>query len=197
LTRLEASLAFDNPEPLAVAAELWQRYRTADVGAAVSAFELSMLERMVQEKLDSPLVATVATLILLRANRLDLLHDWVRNLANWFEARPDGPALWAEQLMRQSTAAQHHQEAADYLIDLLQRGLPHTSEAIGYAARLTGMLRRSSEDLPPEQTQPLSRLNEFLQEALVYFRPGGLFTTYAGFFLDAEPTILIGPFDAA
>jgi hypothetical protein len=82
ISRIEASLSMKNSGLLGAAAELWQRYHMADVGEAVNAFELSVLERMVYEKLDSPLAATVAALILLRANRLDLLHDWLRNLAN-------------------------------------------------------------------------------------------------------------------
>jgi hypothetical protein len=96
ISRLEASLSMKNSGLLGAAAELWQRYRMADVGEAVNAFEISVLERMVCERLDSsPLAATVAALILLRANRLDLLHNWLHNLANWFDEQSDGPALWA------------------------------------------------------------------------------------------------------
>jgi hypothetical protein len=70
------------------------------MGQAGEAFEKSDLEQMVRLKLESPLAATVASLILLRTNRLPLLYDWARHLANWFETRPDDAALWAEQVMR-------------------------------------------------------------------------------------------------
>jgi hypothetical protein len=194
LNRLEAYLSANSPSPLGVAADLWQRYRTADLGEAVSAFEMSALERMVREKLESPLAATVAALVLLRANRLDLLHDWLRNLAHWFDERPDGPALWAEQLMRQQ-AGKAIEEAADYLAELLPRGLPHTSEGLSYAARLSDTLSRLGNRVP--QPPRLAALAEHIRHALPLFRPGGLFTSYAGFDPAAEPSALIGPFDPA
>jgi hypothetical protein len=195
---LEASLSLENPELLSEAARLWQRYRTADVGEAVNAFETSQLEQMVQLKLESPLAATVASLILLRANRLSLLHDWVRNLANWFEARPDGTALWAEQVMRQQPRGIEAvlTEAAAYLTQLLWRGLPHTSEGLAYAARLCDTLRRLGEHLPELARTRLEQLEAHFQTALVSFSPGGLFTTYSGFAPQTDPTTLLGPFAA-
>ena len=195
---VQASLALDNPDLLNSAAQLWQRYRTADVGEAVEAFEASVLEQMVQQKLDSPLAATVASLILLRANRLPLLHDWVRNLANWFESRPDGAALWAEQVMRQQPRGVEAAltEAATYLIQLLWRGLPHTSEGFAYAARLCDTLRRLGKHLPNDVLTRLEQLGEHFQTALVSFSPGGLFTAYSGFVPQTDPTTLLGPFAA-
>jgi len=196
ISRLSAYLSTESPGPLGVAATLWQRYRTADVGEAVSAFEMSTLEVMVREKLESPLAATVAALILLRANRLALLHDWVRNLANWFEIRPDGAALWAEQVLRQQPRGPELalSEASEYLTFLLRRGLPHTSEGLSYAARLCTALRHPGARVPPALQTQLDQLYEHLQTALTYFRPGGLFTTYAGFEPQADPTALIGLF---
>ena len=195
---LQVSLALENPDLLSEAAQLWQRYRTADVGEAVDAFEASTLEQMVRLKLDSPLAATVASLILLRANRLPLLHDWVRNLANWFEARPDGAALWAEQVMRQQPRGIDAAltEAAIYLTQLLWRGLPHTSEGLAYAARLCDTLRRLGKHLPDDSLTRLEQLGEHFQTALVSFSPGGLFTTYSGFVPQTDPTALLGPFTA-
>jgi hypothetical protein len=195
---LQASLAQENPDFLSEAARLWQRYRTADVGEAVEAFETSVIEQMVQLKLESPLAATVASLILLRANRLPLLHDWVRNLANWFEARPDGAALWAEQVMRQQRRGVEAAltEAATYLTQLLWRGLPHTSEGFAYAARLCDTLRRLEKHLPDDTRTRLEQLGEHFQTALVSFSPGGLFTTYSGFAPQTDPTTLLGPFAA-
>jgi hypothetical protein len=196
LSRLSAYLSTESPGPLGVAAELWQRYRTADVGEAVSAFEMSVLELMVREKLESPLAATVAALILLRANRLDLLHDWVRNLANWFEARPDGAVLWAEQLLRQQPRGIEPAiaDASEYVAKLLQRGLPHTSEGLAYAARLCTTLGRPGVHISPDFRGRLDQLSGHLEAALAYFRPGGLFTTYTGFTPHADPITFLGPF---
>jgi hypothetical protein len=196
LSRLDVYLSAASPGPLGEAADLWQRYRTADVGEAVSAFELSGLELMVREKLESPLAATVAALIILRANRLDLLHDWVRNLANWFAAQPDGAVLWAEQLMRQRPRglASAIADATEYILQLLQRGLPHTSEGLAYAATLCTTLGRLGARVPADMRAPLGQLDDRIQTALTYFRPGGLFTTYAGFVPQTDPTTFLGPF---
>lgn len=162
----------------------------------MSAFELSVLELMVREKLESPLAATVAALILLRANRLDLLHDWVRNLANWFTAQPDGAVLWAAQLLRQRPRglASAIADAAEYVLQLRQRGLPHTSEGLAYAATLCSTLDRLGTRVPADTHAQLAQLSERIQTALTYFRPGGLFTTYAGFTPQTAPTTFLGPF---
>ena len=184
LSRLEGFLADDNPGVLRQAAALWQRYRVSDVGEAANAFAASGLTQMAQGRLDSPLAAAVAALVLLRANRLDALRPWVRNLANEYASWPDGSALWATQQMRQGASA----EAANDLANLWRRGLPHTSETLGYTARWVRVLQPSSA--------PLGQLNERLQDALIYFRPGGFLTAYAGFPPDLEPTTLVGPFES-
>lgn len=196
LSRLSAYLSPASPGPLGVAATLWQRYRTADLGEAVHTYEMSVLELTVREKLDSPLAATVAALVLLRANRLDLLHDWSRNLANWFRDRPDGAVLWAEQVVRQRPDGQQAAlaDAAEYLVRLLHSGLPYSSEGLAYAARLSTLLQRSRAAIPATWHAPLAQLDERLQNALTYFRPGGLFAAYAGFSPQHEPEELLGPF---
>lgn len=193
LSRLDAYLSLRNTGLLGAAAEMWSRYRTADVGEAVSAFELTTLEQMVREKLDSPLAATVAGIILLRANRLDRLYDWLRNLANWFPERPDGSALWSEQLMRRpADRVQALSEAADYLADLNKRGLPHTGEALSYAARLADVLVRLEQKVL--QREKVEALAQRIQNALPFFRPGGLFTAYGSLPADTNPAELIGPY---
>lgn len=191
ISRFEAQLSADNQGWLRAAAELWQRYRTADVSEAVSDFELSELEQMVKEKFDSPLAATVAALILLRANRLDLLHDWPRNLATLIDELPDGPVLWAEQLMRQETDTQDAlSQAGEYLGLLLDRGLPYTSEGFSLAASLSDRLAPGLTNLPAPARGRLMSVIGRVQEALTYFRPGGLFTAYSNFDpdLDRLPT---------
>ncbi len=196
LSRLSAYLSPASPGPLGVAATLWQRYRTADLGEAVATVELRMLELTVQEKLDSPLAATVAALVLLRANRLDLLHDWSHNLATWFPERPDGAVLWAEQVMRQCPRGLDAAlaDAAEYLARLLRRGLPYTSEGLAYAAQLSTTLLRHRAQVPASWRAALEQLDDHLQTALTYFRPGGLFTAYAGFAPQTEPSAFLGPF---
>jgi hypothetical protein len=182
LRRLEASFSFDSPGPLAAAARLWRRYRDADVSQAVTDFELGELEKMVREKLESPLASTVAALVLLRANRLDLLRGWLRNLANWFEELPDGAVLWAEQVMRQAEdRARAVSTAVEYLGLLDERGLPFTSEAFSYATSLVSRLSPAIPNLPEGPRSQFERVKARLDAAVAFFRPGGLFTTYSHF----------------
>jgi hypothetical protein len=192
ITRFEGSLSRGNPGLLGDAAQLWQRYRTADVGEAVTAYELSTLERAIRDKFESPLAATVASLVLLRANRLDLLHDWVRNLAHFFPEVPDGPALWAEQVLRQQ-APGALASAAEFLGLMADRGLPHTGEALGYAAVLVDRLSRLGDRVPALTRARLQRLAHRFDEALTWFRPAGLFASYVGFEPSRDPGELIGP----
>jgi hypothetical protein len=83
---------------------LWeiQRHETLlDLGhAGIAARELAKVERALQEKTNSPVAAAIAATVLIRCGALNQLHDWPRNLANWFEWLPDGAALWAETLLR-------------------------------------------------------------------------------------------------
>lgn len=214
ISRLEAYLSIHNQEPLASVARLWSRYRTADISGAIEfiahsalgsqlgnlesmsamAGDMHELEELVRYKLQSPLAATIAALTLLRANRLDLLHTWLRNLANWCEERTDGPALWAEQLMRQSTdRIQFAQDAASYLIKLNERGLPHTNEGLSYAATMTERLLQAGKlDIPAPVKQDLIVLQEKINNIMPYFMPGGLFATYTGFEMGANLNDLIG-----
>lgn len=177
IARLEAQLALENPGSLGSAAQLWQKYRNANIAGAIDRFELSELREMVRGKLESPLSAAVSALILLRANRLDLLHDWPRNLANWVTDLADGPVIWAEQVSRQQ---KDYNEAAEYLGLLKQRGLPVTSEAFSHAVSLADRLHSVKID-DAEIADHVAAVRERLQSALQYFRPGGLFASYSHF----------------
>ncbi len=189
--RLEATLASGNAGPLREAARLWEQYATTDVEAAINGIDLGALRAAVLGKHSSPLAAAVAALVLLRIDRLDLIHDWLGNLADWFPQLPDGAVLWAEQQMRQRTdRPQAIADAAASLCRLDERGLPFTSEALSYAASLAARLDRAGDQVPPGLRERLGRVRAQIDEALVYFRPGGLFTAYAGFDTDALTRLL-------
>ena len=89
---------------------LWLAQRTeafsdlASAGRSIGDFVL--LENILDDKTSSPVAAAIAAATLLRCGALDYLHDWPRNLANWFEWLPDGPVLWAETLIRRFDAGQ-------------------------------------------------------------------------------------------
>jgi hypothetical protein len=181
-TRFEASLATSNPGPLGEAARLWQKYRNGDLGEAIRVFEedASNLREIVRAKLDDPLAALVAAVVLMRGRRSDLLNDWLFNLANWFPQLPDGCILWSEHLMRKQAASdQEKQGSARSLSLLASRPLPFTSEGFSYASRLVRLFTGIKSSYAGEFVAPLYLLADRLEQAVPYLRPGGLFTTYS------------------
>jgi len=93
--------------------EIQRRETLSDLGqAGTAARDLAVLEQALDEKMRSPVAAAIASSILLRSGALDQLHDWPRNLANWFTWLPDGALLWAETLLRRDDAARSRNLAA-------------------------------------------------------------------------------------
>lgn len=107
-------------------------------------------EHMLQMKMSDPYAATVAAYLLLRLERYDLLHDWPRNLANWFSNISDGCFIWAA---RCALASRDRAEAQQYIEMGLQRGLPVYTEGLHL---LTQILRRLG-DYGREQLERLGQ----------------------------------------
>lgn len=188
VVRLDAALALDNPAGLGTAARLWERYRTTNIAEAAAAIDLGFLEAMLQAKGASPLAATVAAALLLRAGRLDLLHDWPRNLADWFPEMPDGPVLWLEQTWRQ-TAGEPEQADVDRWLALAERGLPTLADAFGYAVQQAADLA-AMDILDADRRQRVQETAEHLRPAARFFRSGGLFATFAGPAAEVTPDLV-------
>jgi hypothetical protein len=194
LRRLDAWIAPTTEGPVGEAARLWRTYATADAETAALEFEAGALGDMVRAKLESPLAATIAALVLLRAGRLDLIEGWLRNLSECFPTLPDGAVLWTEQVLRQEKDREKAAaKATQSLVRLVQRGLPVTAEALSYAASQTERLHRARRLIPETLITPFDTLRERLAEALVAFRPNGLFTSYAGFAKGGARILLPGP----
>jgi hypothetical protein len=182
VSRFEADLAADPHSPAGIAAGLWRIYNVSNAATAAQWLQDQQLaERLLYEKFESPLAASIASLVLLRANRFDLMHDWVRNLANWYPEIPDGAVLWAEQVLRRSRTPDALREAARYLLMLDERGLPLLAETLGVASRQLALLQTRFDVLDAPTLTGLKRLNERFAEALVYFRPDGLFSVFSGY----------------
>ncbi len=85
-------------------AAAWAVQRTEALSAlgpaGMLAHERAALENALQRKLQSPVAAAIAGTVLIRCGALDQLHDWPRNLANWFTWLSDGAVLWAETLLQ-------------------------------------------------------------------------------------------------
>jgi hypothetical protein len=197
ITDFDVVLSPDNPERLGQAAALWSEFRAGDIDKAATPEEMQLLERALADKVRSPLAATVAALLLLRAWRHDLLHDWPRNLAEGFPDRPDGCVVWAEQLLR-TTNRESPAAVVPWLLRLQERGLPHTAEGLTHAARQVPELLRFAFSDPSvlraeqrEQYDRLTALGKRLRQAMTAFRPGGLCTTFIGRKELVTPALLI------
>jgi hypothetical protein len=79
-------------------------------------------ERMLQEKRDDPVSAAIAGYYLLVAGELNRLHDWTRNLADWFPWLPDGAVIHAWHLIRDTKP--DLRGARQRLLQAEARGLP-------------------------------------------------------------------------
>ena len=186
ITGLDVSLAGSNEYVLGEAAKLWKQYRGSDIREEETPAEYALLEDLLHGKCRSPLAATAAALLLLRAWRPDLLHDWPRNLANLFPERPDGWVIWTEQLMR-TGQDEGFKEAVPEFLHLEQLPLPLTSEALGHAFRQAGELLQfafpTSETQTDEQRrqyEALQKLQQRLNRALALHRSGGFCAVFIG-----------------
>ncbi len=197
ISGLDVVLSDSSSEVLGRAATVWNKYRGIDIENGASPEEYLLLEKALGDKTVSPLAATMAALLLLRAWRPDLLHNWSRNLAEWFPDRPDGCVIWAEQLLR-TEQDKKLGEAIDWLLKLEQRSLPHTSDALGHAARQVGELlkfavpKSNGTNEQQRRYEGLKKLQKRLNRALSVFRPGGLCAVFIGT-KDAVTTQLILP----
>ena len=170
LHRLEAGLSEHNTGAIGAAARLALRYRRAAFGDAPSIADARKLMEVLQSKVESPLTATVAALVLTRTPRSSPPLDWLRNLAGTgpralhetFATRPDGPVLLVEQLLRETGKSARTAKLGDSgdspptlraaqpklgdeiiraLLSLETRGLPYTTDGMTYLMRqLTELL---------------------------------------------------------
>jgi hypothetical protein len=151
-------------------------------------------EETLRLKLRAPLAAAVATVLLLKGNQFDRMHDWARNLANWFPTNPDGVVLWTEQCRRMAAHSPLDPALIPWFVrELSLRSLPFTADGFGLAADLvTDIVRgRLKSD---DATRTVARaLASRLDAAAPYFRDIGLFSTFAGFPADWNPALVLGP----
>lgn len=96
---------------------------------------------MLQSKVADPYAAVVGAYLLLRLKRFSQMHDWGRNLADWFPLLPDGCVVWASQLMQQPASDQI--QIRKYLLESVQRGMPVYTEGLRL---LTDGLRLMGEE---------------------------------------------------
>lgn len=179
ISDFECDLSPENHDAAGDVAKLWDTFTFGNTAALSKEFqgghlsEFLQMEDYVRYKLESPLSATLAAGMLLRAGRTDLLNDWLRNLTNWFPDNPDAPVLWAEQLRLERRPAAEVMEA---LSAASGRGIPHT--AVGFEAASVLVDRYGPANFEG-RSEALFRWKERIEVARNYVRPGGAFTVLA------------------
>jgi hypothetical protein len=114
----------DNPKVDAVA-------RYLNGGHLREAADLSTdAELLLQAKMADPFGAAIGAYALLKLGRLDALHDWPENLANWFTWLPDGAVIAGEV----SALAGNHESAIELVCEAGRRGLPVFSAGLNLLA---------------------------------------------------------------
>src|SRR3984893_15006707 len=161
--RCSASWSPQNRTALVDAARIWERLRALNAAAAAELIQTSRTtspfdelpragnsvtatvgrpedfyresERALAGKVASPLGAAVAGLVLLKANRFGLMHDWARNVGNWFPWIPDGVVLWTEQRLRMTARDPLPDGLGSWFVSkLCRRSLPFMAECLDMAS---------------------------------------------------------------
>lgn len=190
----------DRQSPWSQLQEVQDAELFSDLGSAGRlAARRKVLEMTLREKRRSPVAAAIAASTLLRSNHLSELHDWPRNLANWFEWLPDGNVLWAETLIRRKNGAlgrygldrratiqmaetDEYAEAREHFSRLADQGMPLLSASMQFAVGQLPFWRRLLETyvLSSSDQQALIDSCEMIERSAQSLVSGSLF---AGFVL--------------
>jgi hypothetical protein len=133
-------------------------------------------EDLLYGKFEDPIAAAVGAYVLLRLGETARLHEWTKNLLNFFSWLPDGLPIRAEHLARRGA----HTEALALLRRLPERGLPIFSDGLSYAIGRLQQYLAAARSQPPAGRRPadeealLARLRLFaafaeLDEPLLVF----------------------------
>jgi len=202
--RVATYLSPRNKGPTKQVALAWDQMRARDPVAATQRLEASgaaELEQAFKEgedvlanKVRAPLAAAVATVLLLKGNRFDLMHDWARNVGNWFPWIPDGVVLWTEQCRRMAAGEPLDTDLLPWFArELSRRSLPFTADAFGLAADIVTDIGRGRLKTDDATRQAAKALGERIGEALPYFLDTGLFCTFVGWPENWDLAKVLGP----
>jgi hypothetical protein len=198
-------LSPQNDGPTGRIAAAWEQLRARDPLAAAQQLEVSGTEEELTQvfrageealryKVRAPLAAAVATVLLLKGNQFDRMHDWARNLANWFPTIPDGVVLWTEQCRRMAAGTPLDPKLIPWFVrELSQRSLPFTADGFGMASDLVSDIVRGRLKTDDATRTAARALANRLDAVAPYFRDTGLFCTFVGFPMDWNPALMLGP----
>lgn len=191
-----SAAAEDDPKGAIVAA-VWDKMRARSAQAAAKVLKAkgtaAIGERALLDSARSPLSAVVGTALLLRANRLDLMSGWTRNLASWFETIPDGVVFWMEQCRREARAELGPDASAWFIGELQARSLPFTCDAFGMAVGILGEIERGHLPSDGSTREAACHLRERFDAVMPSFRDDGLFCAYVDIVKDRTAMEMLRP----
>ena len=108
-------------------------------------------EELLRDKVRNPLLATAAGIALLNLRRIDLLHDWTANLANWFQHIPDGAIIRAWHLlftgqMQRPRRGDESDTPLSWLKIAAAQGLPYFEESLRLLVEGLRLFRKEGDD---------------------------------------------------
>ncbi|MBX3478837.1 MAG: hypothetical protein KF842_00405 [Caulobacter sp.] len=176
---------------------LWEAQKAEQVGSLGAAHErvldAAMMEMILYRKIEAPMAAAMAAVYLLRSGDLASLHDWPRNMANWFSWLPDGAYLWVETLKARAEQASGDERAAmikearTYFEKGLERGPPRLARVLTMALRQAAWL---VEEAGPASTAMAGGI-AMLREASLHAVANGVYVGFAG--EGISPALVGGP----
>ncbi len=191
LTALEARVGLaeaDGNDPWRV---MWEAQKAEQVSSLSVARETvrrrAELVLVVKNKVRSPMAAALATAYVLRSGESAVLHDWPRNLANWFDWLPDGAYLWAETLRLRNE--EPDAEALEYFLKGAERGVPRLAAVLAMALRQAGWLTEFAVE--GDHAEAFATAVEGLRAAARHSAPGGAYLAFAG--PDISPLLVASP----
>ncbi|HKO59295.1 MAG TPA: hypothetical protein VJ276_25740 [Thermoanaerobaculia bacterium] len=115
-------------------------------------------EHMLQEKMANPFAAAIGAYLLLRLRRIELLHDWTRNLANRFPHITDTLVIRAWHLIQ---TRGNEMEIRDFFGKALDSSLPVFTEGLRLLSEGARLLGHDAE-------AAVEKLNRHAQRALTH-----------------------------
>lgn len=205
LINFAAFLSSENESPAGTIAAAWELHRAKDPLSAAADLMNNGTEGflkdafrdgecVLREKLRSPLAATMAAVLLLKGNQFERMHDWARNLANWFPDMPDGVVIWTEQCRRMARGRPlDPQLLAWFTRELSKRSLPFTSDGLDIASDLLRNIVRGRWPVDKATRRRACWLTYRLSRVSPYFLDTGFFCSYGNLPWERSSHELLGP----
>lgn len=126
-----------NPLEITIATENWKAeallslLKSGSVKEAQLLISLKQAEQLLKDKRIDSSAAAIGGYYLLLSNCFHRLHNWPRNLADWFPFLPDGAVIYATQLVNNKKPRKDKiAESRKHFLIAVSRGIPVYTEGL-------------------------------------------------------------------